>query len=46
MKKVTLSVTAFAAGALAFPMHPANAQHMNNFGQPHMIGGPGGSGGI
>ena len=41
MKRVTLSVTAFAAGALALPMHPANAQNMTHPGQPHFFGEPG-----
>ncbi|MGC1862452.1 MAG: hypothetical protein WA733_15390 [Methylocystis sp.] len=46
MKKVTLSVTAFAAGALAFPLQPASAQNMSTVGPGHFFGGPGGSGGI
>jgi hypothetical protein len=46
MKKVTLSVTAFAAGALAFPLQPAIAQNMSTVGAGHFFGGPGGSGTI
>jgi hypothetical protein len=46
MKKVTLSVTAFAAGALAFPLQPASAQNMSAVGAGHFFGGPGGSGTI